>query len=218
MSDLLRKQAVNEEIDYVFLKSALSQYAYPRDKITALLRNGDLIRVKKGLYVFGPDLAQGPYSKETLANLIYGPSAISLEYALAFYGLIPERVDVITSITSKRNKAFDTPIGRFSYRYIHPHKYPVGINQIDLDPTHSILIASPEKALADQLVLTRPTLRIGRQQELAQHLFDNLRIPQDALLSLDIMLFKEIALAYQHPLIDLLIVLLNDLLESRGVK
>src|SRR5205085_9208942 len=103
--------AQREEIDYQFLLSLLLEYARPREKISAWLKSGELIRVKKGLYIFGPQVAQGPYSPEVLANLIYGPSAISLNYALSFYGLIPERVTTITSITNKRNKQFSTAVG-----------------------------------------------------------------------------------------------------------
>jgi len=109
MSSQLRKIAPIEEIDYNFLKSALAGYNHPRVKINDLLKQGKIIRVKKGLYVFGSELAQQPFLKETLANLIYGPSYISLEYALAFYGLIPERVEEVTSVTNKRNKSFNTP-------------------------------------------------------------------------------------------------------------
>ena len=121
----LRKSAINEEIDYLFLQDKLKTYAYPRDKITSLLKSGALIGVKKGIYIFGENLALRAYCKETLANLIYGPSAISLEYALSFYGMIPERVETITSITNKRDKTFNTPVGNFTYKYINPIKYPI---------------------------------------------------------------------------------------------
>ena len=57
-----------------------------------------------------------PISTEILANLIYGPSSISLDYALYYYGLIPEHVRVVTSITPQRNKIFNTPIGQFTSR------------------------------------------------------------------------------------------------------
>ncbi|MEM1244661.1 MAG: hypothetical protein AAGG80_07595, partial [Pseudomonadota bacterium] len=113
--ETLRKLAGKEEIDYQFIVSALAGYARPRDKISNWLKSGQLIRVKKGLYIFGKSVALQPYSKEVLANLIYGPSAISLTYALSYYGLIPERVDVITSVTNKRHKSFATCIGEFSY-------------------------------------------------------------------------------------------------------
>lgn len=51
--ETLRKLANREEIDYAFVMSALNDYSHPRDKITAWLKSGELIRVKKGLYVFG---------------------------------------------------------------------------------------------------------------------------------------------------------------------
>lgn len=78
-----------------------------------------------------------------------------MEYALSYYGLIPERVETITSVTPKRDKEFDTPLGQFTYRYLAPEKYPHGIEQIWLDANHPILIASPEKALCDYIVLNK---------------------------------------------------------------
>ncbi len=200
----LRKQFDREEIDYASLIDALSSYANPRDKIRAMLRSGDLIRVKKGLYVFGPKLAEGPYCKELLANLIYGPSCLSLEYALSFYGLIPERVEILTSVTNKRNKDFDTPIGSFTYRYIHPSKYPIQINQILLDEKHPILIASQEKALADTLTLTRG-LELADFNELKNYFFNELRIDDTELNRLQIKKIKHIATIYQHSHTDLLL-------------
>ncbi|MBW1967626.1 MAG: hypothetical protein JRI48_09680 [Deltaproteobacteria bacterium] len=95
----IRKLAPFEEFDYQTLLCILSGYARPRDKITDLLRKGDIIRVKKGLYIFGEGHRKAPYSREVLANLMYGPSYVSLEYALQYYGLIPERVEALTSVT-----------------------------------------------------------------------------------------------------------------------
>jgi hypothetical protein len=80
----IRKQSPFEELDYLRLKSILQRYLQPRNEIQGLLKTGALLRVKKGLYVFGHDAALGPYCKEHLANFIYGPSAILLEYVLSF--------------------------------------------------------------------------------------------------------------------------------------
>lgn len=145
----LRSLAPIEEIDYNFLMSALADYKRPRDKVTELLKKEVLIRVKKGLYVFGPRYTREPYHKETLANLIFGPSYISKEYALSFHGLIPERVEVVTSMTTKRNKQFETPVGMFTYSHLNTAKYSQGVQLIELDAKHTVLMASPEKALAD---------------------------------------------------------------------
>ena len=199
----LRRTVLNEEIDYVQLKSLL-HYAQPRAKIKRFLQEGTLIRVKKGLYVFGPQVAQQPYSKETLANLIYGPSAISLEYALGFYGMIPERVETVTSITPLRNKNFHTPVGNFSYRYLAHPKYSVGITQYTLNETHTIFIATPEKALADLLLLTKPQLQLHNVAELTDFLLNDLRINEEKLYQLNVNILHDISLCYNHKACHLL--------------
>lgn len=204
MSLSLRKRVLNEELDYLLLKDSLKGYEFPRAKITTLLKNKTLIRVKKGLYVFGEAWAKKPMVKEVLANLIYGPSSISLEYALSFYGFIPERVETLTSITNKRDKVFDTPVGRFSYRYLHPDKYPIGITQITLAPTHSILMATPEKALADLLLLSPSKLSFKERPALEDFLLNDLRIDPAKLFTLDPQLLNAIALAYRNPNVTLL--------------
>lgn len=97
----LRKKAGREEIDYQFLLPLLAKYAYPRDKISSWLKAGDLIRVKKGLYVFGKDAALHPYSKEVLANLIYGPSAMHKDKNLALGDLTNLLADKIKNTDFK---------------------------------------------------------------------------------------------------------------------
>jgi predicted transcriptional regulator of viral defense system len=151
----LRKAIPQEEFDYPLLTGALSSYSGVRQKINELLKAGVIVRVKKGLYVFGQDYNQTPVCKEVLANLIYGPSCISLEYALAYHGLIPERVETLTSVTPKRDKDFLTPLGRFTYKYLSSEKYPHGIEQAWIDSRHAILMASPEKALCDYVTLNK---------------------------------------------------------------
>src|ERR1700679_3766360 len=132
----LRKAVGRDEFDHSLLTSALSSYLAVDQKINQLLKSGAIIRVKKGLYVFGPESRQIPICKESLANLIYGPSCISMEYALSHHGLIPERVETITSVTPKRDKEFNTPIGRFTYRYLGSANYPHGIEQQWIDRQH----------------------------------------------------------------------------------
>ena len=131
--DDLRKRVNGEEFDYQMVMDVLHDYHKPRAKIGAWLKNKTLLRVKKGLYVFGEAVAKRPYSREILANLIYGPSYISLDYALHYYGLIPERVETVTSCTLGRGRLFSTPVGRFLYRHIPKDAYAQGIDRIDLD-------------------------------------------------------------------------------------
>lgn len=189
----LRNSVETEEFDYNFLKNALCKYKNPRVKINDLLKKKEIIRVKKGLYVFGTKLSREPYSRETLANLIYGPSYISLEYALSFYGLIPERVETVTSVTNKRNKFFNTPVGGFSYRYINPKFYSYGITLYQSDAHHSILIASKEKAISDILYFAD---KIKSEREIQEYLLDNLRIEIDELSKLNVSKIQQFAKLY----------------------
>jgi len=191
----LRNTALIEEFDYNFIKHALSRYKNPRVKINDLLKKGEIIRVKKGLYVFGPQLARGPFSKETLANLIYGPSYISLDYALSFYGLIPERVETVTSVSNKRKKLFNTPVGIFSYRYINPSIYPYGITIYEADKQHSILIATKEKALADTLYFSD---KISDEVQMEKYLFEDLRLNRKEVIDFNLRKVEKLAGLYRH--------------------
>ena len=78
-----------------------------------MVKNEELIRLKNGFYLIADKIRQGPNTiipYEQVANLLYGPSYVSLEWALSFYGMIPERVHTITSMTLGRNKEYHTPI------------------------------------------------------------------------------------------------------------
>ncbi len=205
----LRNAVDGEIVDFNQLKAMLHNYAHPRGKINRWLQTGDLIRVKKGLYVFGRPARKEPYSLELLANLIYGPSAISLNYALSYYGLIPETVHTVTSITNKRNKAFSTPVGDFTYAYLHPKKYAIGIQLKTLPNNTSFLMASPEKALCDTVALSAKNLRVTSEDEVEAFLFDDLRIDEDGCKTLSISDIKQIADAYHNLRLNQFVKYLN---------
>ena len=174
MTLLLRHRIPQEEFDYQVLKLAIGEYASPRDRITALLRSGVIVRVKKGLYVFGDAYRRRPVCKELLANLIFGPSIVSLEYALGYHGLIPERVSTVTSVTTGRARSFDTPIGHFVYR--PTPCLSVGFTRVEEGET-AFLIATGERALADRIRDGRGA-PIVTQRQMKAYLFDDLRIDE----------------------------------------
>jgi hypothetical protein len=180
MIDDLRRRVEGEEFDYQTLLDSLKKYEYPRDKITSLLRQGAIIRVKKGIYVFGPKHARRPFSREILANMIYGPSCISLDFALHYHGLIPERVEAVTSVTTGRGRRFVTPVGLFIYRQIPLGAFPVGIDQVELEGGRVFLMAVPEKALADKIHDERGT-GIRSQDDMRRYLMQNLRIDVESI-------------------------------------
>ncbi len=170
----LRRRIGREEFDYQALMAALSDYANPRDRVTALLRRSDIIRVKKGIYVFGDDLRRRPYSRELLANLVYGPSFVSLDSALSLHGLIPERVEALTSVTTKRPKSFDTPVGSFIYRQSPRGSFHLGMDRRE-EGDVAFLIATPERAIADKVRDDRGHA-LSNRRDAAMYLFEDLRI------------------------------------------
>jgi predicted transcriptional regulator of viral defense system len=184
MIEELRSSIDGEEFDYQTLLSGLRGYASPRDAITRLLHSGAIIRVKKGLYVFGPPYARRPYSRELLANLIYGPSYVSLDYALQHYGLIPEHVQAVTSATSSRAKRFLTPVGLFIYRPVPPSAYWMGMDRVETDGSVMALMATPEKALADKVRDDRGT-GVNSVRRMHSYLLEDLRIDEEGLSRLD---------------------------------
>ena len=184
MIEQIRKRIEYEEFDYQTLMNCLEGYSRPRDKLSDLLRKKDIVRIKKGLYIFGDNYRRRPYSREILANLIYGPSYISLEYALHYYGLIPERVEAVTSVTSGRSRKFFTPGGLFVYRNVPLKAFQSGMDMIEIEGGRSFLIATPEKALADKIRDDRGT-GVRAQRELQAYLVENLRVDQEALLTLN---------------------------------
>jgi hypothetical protein len=209
----IRKHISNEEFDYQTLLHALGQYSRPRDKISDLLRKGVIVRVKKGIYIFGEDYRRRPFSREVLANLVYGPSYISLDYALHYFGLIPERVEAVTSVTTGRSRRYATPVGLFRYRMIPLAAFRIGMDRVELDDGRSFLIATPEKALADKIRDDRGN-GLQTQRRLMDYLENNLRVDLTELANLNTEHLDTIARGYGSRKIRLLSNLLRRLQRS----
>jgi len=190
MIEMIRSRIERDVFDYQTLMQVLSDYSSPRDVVTRLLRSEKIIRIKKGLYIFNETYRRNPYERGLLANLIYGPSMVSLEYALAYHGLIPERVEEITSVSTGRSKRFETPVGRYSYR-LTPCLSP-GIQQVSRGG-QVFLMASPERALADKLRDDRHGGSLRTLSEIQCYLFENLRIDSTDFMQLDVTEMAKIA-------------------------
>lgn len=202
LAQLLEK-APSQELDYGFVMDCLKNYKNPRVKLNDLLKKKVLIRVKKGIYVFGENVASSPYSFEVLANMVYGPSYVSLEWACQFYRLIPEKVTTVTSVTPKRSREFQTPLGLFTYDHLAYDAYSVGFNLVKFTARQQALMASKEKALTDLLILRRGGL--SSKKQFKETLFDDLRIEEEDLARLDLALLKSIYKACPHSAVKYLI-------------
>jgi predicted transcriptional regulator of viral defense system len=110
-----------------------------------------------------------------IANHLYGPSYVSFETALAFYGLIPEKVFAVRSATFKRTKRFENAVGNFEYITVPPAYYSIGISQQTVENEYTYLLATPEKALCD-LILATPNLRLQSAKAMRAYLEEDLRI------------------------------------------
>lgn len=177
-------------VNYAILRSLYSDYAYPRNKIASLEHEGEIIRLKRGLYIVSPDISKQLLSVELIANHIYGPSYVSMETALRYYGLIPEQVYTIRSMTTNRSKKFENTIGNFEYISVDQKYYPIGINLHTVESKYTFLIAMPEKALCDMIIAT-PKLRIQSTKALREYLEEDLRFDLSALETMNIEIIRE---------------------------
>ena len=125
-----------------------------------------------------------------IANHLYGPSYISLESALSFYKLIPERVFVTRSITTKRSKVFKTKLGDFDYIQLDSSYFSIGVRQEIVDNQYAFLIATPEKAICD-LIVSTSGLRIQSLKAIKSYLEEDLRIDFSVLGNIDLEIIRE---------------------------
>lgn len=162
-----------------------------KKKVQALEKAGELIRLRRGLYVVNPELSGKNINVPLCANHIYGPSYVSLHWALRWYGLIPERVFRMTSVTSKPTKTFETPLGFFDYYKVDAEYFPIGIRMVT-EEEDTYLIASPEKALCD-LILYDSYLPAKSVKGLIRYLEEDIRFDMDELAHFDVEIIRECA-------------------------
>ncbi|WP_118193288.1 type IV toxin-antitoxin system AbiEi family antitoxin domain-containing protein [Albibacterium indicum] len=171
------------------LMSWLKAYKRPNDKILALKAQGILEPLKKGLYIAGPSVTDKRPDVLLVANHLLGPSYVSVETALSYYGLIPERVYEISSMTTKVSRSFNTVLGMFTYTRLPLPYYSFGLKMLHLPSDQYAIVASPEKALCDKIVTTSGlTLRSTRNAY--AYIVDDMRIDESALNDLDTDMIK----------------------------
>jgi hypothetical protein len=124
-------------------------------QLSRWVATGRLVRLRRGLYVVAePYAARRPHPFE-IANALVRPSYVSMEYAMGWYGITPESVFTVTSVTTGRTGVHETPFGRFSYRHVRP-SFLWGYDLVPVSSGPEALqahayVASPEKALLDLL-------------------------------------------------------------------
>lgn len=167
----------------------LNDYKRPNDKISELLKSKKLISIRRGLYTVGPELDLPSPEPFLIANHLRGPSYVSLESALSYWNMIPERSYEVSSATIKPSKLYKTAIGRFSYHQLKTPYYSYGLKCIEHSPSQSMLVASREKALCDKIVLT-PNVNLRSMKQTQEFLMEDLRIDREDLITLDTNIMK----------------------------
>ena len=184
--------------DFQSLRIKYKKYSNIYQKINNECKKGILVKIKRGLYT--DDLYN---DKEVIANICYNPSYISFEYALSYYGVIPEFVSTFTSATfgKKNNKIYHMKDSTFDYRSVPDEVFPMGILIMKNSKDISYKIASKEKALCDLLYSKYPVRSI---KDLKILLFEDMRIDENELLKMNVEFIKEIAPLYHSNSLNVL--------------
>ena len=127
------------------------QPQFDRNNFVRWTKKGYLVRLRRGFYAF-PEYLGKPDSAVYFAGRIYNPSYISLHSALSFYGMIPEAIAVITSVTSRKTASFTNDFGVYSYKSVR-EDLMFGYIPRQLSGGRAIPYATREKALLDLLYL-----------------------------------------------------------------
>jgi len=141
-------------------------------------QQGEILRLKRGLYCLAPPYRKTDIHPFAIAATLHSPSHISLESALSYHGLIPEVVHEVTSVTTARSRAFETPLGRFSFWRVPANDPRAGVRAVQLDEHGWAFLALPVRAIAD-LVYLRKGITWARDG--LDFLTESLRIDVDEL-------------------------------------
>lgn len=127
--------------------------AQVRLQLARWVKDGRLVKVRKGIYTLAEPYRKVRPEKFCVANALKTPSYVSLQSALAWHGLIPEYVPVTTGVTTGRPQVLETPLGRFEYRHVSKSLF-WGYKKVDMTQGQQAFIADGEKALLDLVYLT----------------------------------------------------------------
>ncbi|MEI6650184.1 MAG: hypothetical protein WCL23_01985 [Candidatus Moraniibacteriota bacterium] len=150
------------------------------------VNKGHLIMLRRGLYMMRE--LSDKVDVMVFATKLYAPSYVSLEMALHHYGIIPEAVFTVTSVTTRKTKSFSTPLGTFSFQKIKKEAF--GGFETVLREGVSFNLAVPEKAVVDFLYLNRNILNGSREQ------FEGYRFNED--FAFDEKTLREFAYAFNN--------------------
>ena len=123
-----------------------------RRQLSRWVRAGRIYQLRRGLYALAPPFEKVKPHPFVIANIMVRGSYVSNQSALAHYGLIPEYVPVVTSVTTARPARWDTPLGQYQFRHVKTELL-FGYQLATLAGDQTAFTAAPEKALLDLIYL-----------------------------------------------------------------
>ena len=170
------------------LKNALTHYKAAQANIMRREQQGELISLRRNLYICTPD----DYSRELIANHLLAPSYVSYESVLSRYGIIPERVYTIRSSCLVRGREYENATGKYEYIRVPKAYYPEGVTLSRTPQGYAYMEARPEKAVCD-LILATAGLRIQSIRMAREYLEEYLRADMEAVAGWDADLVHRLA-------------------------
>lgn len=175
----------DQPISTQVLLGLLKGYNRPYDKIMEMVNQELIFQLRKGLYMTTPLVSKISPEPFLIANHLYGPSYVSLDSAMFYWGLIPERVYEITSATVKPTKKFHPQDIIYSFTHLPASYYPLGIQSLVLTEKQTVLIASQEKCLCDK-VITTSGVNLRSKKQAMTFLVEDLRVEKERLRELNL--------------------------------
>jgi len=123
-----------------------------RKQLSRWTKAGRLFRLRRDLYALAPPFQKVKPHPFLVANRMARGSYVSRQSALAHYGLIPEYVPVVTSVTTSRPALWETPLGSYDFRHLKVEMF-YGYQLLELGGKQQAFVAAPEKALLDLIYL-----------------------------------------------------------------
>jgi len=157
------------------LKTAGISPAEAGKQLSRWVKSGKLIQIRRGLYMLAEPYIKIRPHPFYLANKLQRGSYVSLQSALEYYGLIPEYVPAVTSVTTRRTQTFTTPLGNYIFRHVKKELF-FDYVQLDMGEGQLAFVATPEKSLLDLLYLTPGSDNPSYLRELRLQNLENLNI------------------------------------------
>ena len=183
MTPLVKQIIANGQADLVLNDRQLARVLGGSNErrygqVNRALKTGELVRVKRGIYVLADKFRDNPVHPFALAQQLLPGSYVSAESALSFHGWIPEAVPSVLSITAKGKSVsyeHDT-LGKFEFRLmtVKPGYFLQAVSRYNLQK-QAALVADPMRALLELMYLRK------LPWQGLDYLLDGLRIDEQAI-------------------------------------